>query len=146
MKIAVDFDGTLVEHAYPGIGKAIPFAIETLRRLQKNHLLILWTVREGALLQDAVEYCRRHGVEFYAVNSDSPEDVTEYCCRKLNADLFIDDRNIGGLPDWGLIYRMVQEKITFEELFLAEAGKVKRNGFMTRLRNCFSLKKEIGRF
>lgn len=142
MKIAIDFDGTLVEHAYPGIGKAIPFAIETLRQLQKNHLLILWTVREGALLQEAVEYCRRHGIEFYAVNSDNPEDVTEYRCRKLNADLFIDDRNIGGLPDWGMIYRMIHEKITLEELFLAGAGIAKRNGLVARLRNGFSLSKK----
>ena len=142
MKIAVDFDGTLVEHAYPGIGKAIPFAFETLRRLQKNHLLILWTVREGALLQEAVEYCRRHGIEFYAVNSDDPEDAAECRCRKLNADLFIDDRNVGGLPDWGMIYRMIHEKITLEELFLAEAGIVKQNGLMALLRNSFSLSKK----
>ncbi len=48
MVIAVDFDGTIVEHEYPAIGRPIPFAIETLLQLQKdNHKLILWTVREG---------------------------------------------------------------------------------------------------
>ena len=56
MVIAVDFDGTIVEHAYPAIGKPIPFAIDTLLQLQKeNHKLILWTVREGELLQEAID-------------------------------------------------------------------------------------------
>jgi hypothetical protein len=65
MKIAIDFDGTLVEHKYPKIGKDIPFAFETLKRLQQdNHKLILWTVREGALLNEAIEYCRSKGIEF----------------------------------------------------------------------------------
>ena len=58
MVIAVDFDGTIVEHEYPAIGKPIPFAIETLLQLQKDkHKLILWTVREGDLLQEAIDYC-----------------------------------------------------------------------------------------
>ena len=108
MTIAVDFDGTIVEHEYPYIGKEIPFAIAALKKLQaERHLLILWSVREGELLDEAVEYCRKRGLEFYAVNSNHPGeasgDPTPYC-RKVNADLFIDDRNAGGLPDWGAIY------------------------------------------
>jgi hypothetical protein len=119
MVIAVDFDGTIVEHAYPKIGREIPFAIEVLKRLQKEefHQLILWTVREGALLDEAVEYCRQRGLEFYAVNSDYPghthPDILK--SRKLQVDLFIDDRNVGGLPDWGVIYRMVKYKESWAE-------------------------------
>ena len=72
--IAVDFDGTIVSHEYPNIGEEIPFATETLRMLAKDrHRLILWSVREGKLLQDAVEWCKKRGVEFYAVNKDYPE-------------------------------------------------------------------------
>lgn len=53
MIIAVDFDGTIVEHKYPAIGKEIPFAFETLRKLQtEHHKLILWSVREGKLLDE----------------------------------------------------------------------------------------------
>ena len=74
MLIAVDFDGTIVEHRYPEIGKEIPFAISTLKRLQEErHRLVLWTVREGTLLNEAVEFCRRRGLEFYAVNANFPE-------------------------------------------------------------------------
>ena len=51
MIIAVDFDGTIVEHKYPAIGKEIPFAIETLKKLQQErHFLILWSVREGRFI------------------------------------------------------------------------------------------------
>lgn len=108
MVIAVDFDGTIVEHAYPAIGRPIPFAIETLLQLQKDdHKLILWTVREGKLLQDAIDYCAEHGLYFYAENANYPGEDREKASRKLGADLFIDDRNLGGLPDWGVIYNAV---------------------------------------
>ena len=71
MTIAVDFDGTIVTHKYPEIGEERPFAIETLKMLQKeHHKLILWSVREGALLEEAVNWCRARGLEFYAVNKD----------------------------------------------------------------------------
>ena len=114
MKIAVDFDGTIVEHKYPEIGKEILFAFETLRALQKQkHQLILWTYRSGKELEAAVEYCRRNGVEFYAVNSSYPEEEfdEDYDSRKIDADIFIDDRNIGGLPPWGEIYQMINPQV-----------------------------------
>lgn len=110
MTIAVDFDGTIVEHRYPAIGPEKPFAIDTLKYLcAQRHKLILWTVREGELLDEAVAYCQRRGLEFYAVNKNYPEEkpTHEGYSRKLQADLFIDDRNLGGLPDWGEIYRML---------------------------------------
>ena len=110
MTIAVDFDGTIVTHEYPYIGKPIPFAIETLKKLQQedHHRLILWTCREGELLQEAIRYCAERGLEFYAINSNYPEEtIDNVCARKLEADIFIDDRNLGGLPDWGVIYQMI---------------------------------------
>jgi hypothetical protein len=110
LKIAVDFDGTIVEHKYPEIGKEIMFAFPTLRSLQEQgHQLILWTYRSGKELEDAVEYCRRNGVEFYAVNASYPEEEfdEDYDSRKIDADIFIDDRNIGGLPSWGEIFQII---------------------------------------
>lgn len=143
MIIAVDFDGTIVEHKYPKIGKEIPFAVETLKRLQADrHTLILWSVREGKLLEDAVDWCRGRGLEFYAVNSNHPEEYYEgeeapTSPRKLKADLFIDDRNLGGLPDWGVIYQMISEGLTFRELYLemADSGlRHRKVSFWDRLR------------
>ena len=111
MTIAVDFDGTIVEHRYPEIGEEKPFAVQTLRMLiADHHRLILWSVRKGKLLDDAIEWCRERGIEFYAINRDYPEETesgNEHYSRKIKADIFIDDRNIGGLPDWGPIYSMI---------------------------------------
>ena len=124
MLIAVDFDGTIVRHRYPEIGEEIPFAVETLKMLtEERHRLILWTVREGQLLDDAVEWCRKRGLEFYAINRDYPEeDITlnQHFSRKLKVDLWIDDRNIGGLPDWGTIYHMIHDHKTYEEVLREE--------------------------
>ena len=120
MIIAIDFDGTIVEHRYPSIGRELPFAIETLKKLsEEGHRLILWTVREGKLLEEAVQFCRERGLEFYAVNRDYPEEEkgkNNHFSRKLKADLWIDDRNLGGLPDWGTIYEMVHHRLTYEDL------------------------------
>ena len=129
MTIAIDFDGTIVEHRYPEIGEEIPFATDTLKALARDgHRLILWSVREGELLDEAVAWCRERGVEFYAVNRDYPEEEegnNPHFSRKLKADLFIDDRNLGGLPDWGTIYRMVRHHRKWSHL-LDEAA---RNSF-----------------
>ena len=138
MIIAVDFDGTIVEHAYPEIGREIPFAIDTLIRVQKEdrHQLVLWTVREGRLLEDAVEYCRKKGLEFYAVNKNFPEEEIEIKggCRKINAEMYIDDRNIGGLPDWGIIYKLIKNRdaafSSFEDIVNSVGSKRKKNFFL----------------
>ncbi|EDM44158.1 hypothetical protein SCB49_03995 [unidentified eubacterium SCB49] len=105
--IAVDFDGTIVEDAYPKIGKPMIFAFETLKALQsRGHRLILWTYRDKVRLEEAVDFCKKNGIVFYAVNKSYPEEVyTDSISRKINADYFIDDRNIGGLKQWGEIYQ-----------------------------------------
>lgn len=107
--IAVDFDGTIVEHRFPEIGREMLFAFATLKALQqKGHKLILWTIRTGQTLQDAVEFCRKNGVEFYAVNKNYPEEqMDQGISRKLNADIFIDDRNLGGFVGWSEVWQML---------------------------------------
>jgi len=133
MVIAVDFDGTIVEHRYPEIGEERPFAVETLKKLSdQRHKIILWTVREGELLDAALNWCKERGLEFYAVNSDSSDmfnvakDQNLSC--KLNADVFIDDRNVGGLPDWGTIYTMITKGKTYAQIIrqrmMEEMGEV----------------------
>jgi hydroxymethylpyrimidine pyrophosphatase-like HAD family hydrolase len=104
--IAVDFDGTIVEHKYPAIGKEMLFAFATLKALQqKGHKLILWTIRTGPLLEEAIAYCKNNGVEFYSANCNYPEEVLdEKTSRKLNVDIFIDDRNVGGFIGWSEVW------------------------------------------
>ena len=111
MKIAVDFDGTIVENQFPAIGREKMFAFLTLQEMQKKgHQLILWTCRTGKELEDAVAYCRRNGIEFYAVNSNYPEEIyDESISRKIVADYYIDDRVPGGFPGWGEVWQMISE-------------------------------------
>lgn len=105
--LAIDFDGTIVEDKYPDIGKPKLFAFETLRKLQDDGFtLILWTYRSGEKLDEAVKFCEDKGITFYAVNKSYPdEENSDDISRKINADIFIDDRNIGGFHGWGNIYR-----------------------------------------
>lgn len=131
--IAVDFDGTLVEHAYPLIGRELPFATEVLKELNRRGFrLILWTFRNGAELDAAVQWCKNKGVEFYAINKNYPEENNEEVVqgkvsRKIDADYYIDDRQIGGLPEWGEIFQMLCGPDS------RELQRPKRNSFMDRL-------------
>lgn len=130
MKIAVDFDGTIVEHRYPAIGEELLFAFETLKALQKQgHLLILWTFRKGKELDEAVNFCRKNGVEFYAVNKSFPEEVFDpsEASRKIDADLFIDDRNLGGFPGWSEVWLMLNTEVQTNEL--KELDRMNKNNF-----------------
>jgi hypothetical protein len=124
MTIAVDFDGTIVEHKYPEIGKINLFAFETLKELQKQgHDLILWTSRYGKELDDAVNFCKSHGIEFYAINSNFPGDkfIEGASSRKIVADLYIDDRIPGGFPGWSKTW----ELITASDLAVSEKNAVR---------------------
>jgi hypothetical protein len=124
--IAVDFDGTIVQDAYPSIGKPMLFAFETLKMLQNDgHRLILWTYRYGTKLQEAVDFCKESGIEFYAVNKSYPEEKYDesQASRKIHADVFIDDRNLGGMRGWGEIY----QAISGQEAKLEQQQSRKRN-------------------
>jgi hypothetical protein len=109
IKIAVDFDGTIVEHDYPKIGKEKLFAFRTLKELEnKGARLILWTFRTGKELEEAVAYCKNNGIEFYAVNRNYPEEIlNETVGRKIDADIYIDDKNLGGFPGWSGVWQIL---------------------------------------
>ena len=85
--IAIDFDGTIVEDAYPKVGKPQIFAFDTLKKLQsEGYRLILWTYRSGSKLAEAVAFCKENGIEFYAVNKSFPEEIfEEKFSRKINS-------------------------------------------------------------
>lgn len=112
MIIAVDFDGTIVQHKYPDIGKEIPYAIKTLKLLQeKGHKLILWTYRSGKELEEAIKFCTIRGLTFHAINNDFEGEVFDNTySRKIYADIYIDDRNLLGIPEWEKIYELIVKK------------------------------------
>lgn len=128
MIIAVDFDGTLVEHRFPDIGMPSPGAFDALREFQEaGASLILLTMRslngsEGDTLTPAVDYCRAKGIKFYAVN-DNPSQTKWTSSRKVFAHIYIDDMafgcplrespRVGGRPmvDWSKVTPQVLERL-----------------------------------
>jgi hydroxymethylpyrimidine pyrophosphatase-like HAD family hydrolase len=129
IKIAIDFDGTIVEHEYPKIGKEKLFAFQTLKELEKEGArLILWTFRTGKELEEAVEYCRQNGIEFYAVNKNYPEEIVdETVSRKIDADIYLDDKNLGGFPGWSEVWQILNPYEIREKIAEKRISKSNRN-------------------
>lgn len=101
MIICIGFDGTIVQHEFPDIGPPVPLALETMRRWQEEgHLLILWTVRSGEALVDAVKYLTKNGIKLHGVNTN-PDLYQPLHHRihptspKVHAQLYIDDNAFG---------------------------------------------------
>ncbi len=90
----------------------------------------MWTFREGKELQEAVDYCSQNGIEFYAVNRNYPEEQwTDGTPRKINVDIFIDDKNVGGFPGWGEVLNMIDPWSDREEQAMREIKKRRFNLF-----------------
>lgn len=108
--ISVDFDGTIVENAFPKIGEPRANVFNVLRRFKDEGVkLILWTCREGDSLQEAVDFCAENGVVFDAVNRSLSDDGELH--RKPYSHFVVDDRNLGGIPDdWESIYKLIKSK------------------------------------
>jgi hypothetical protein len=111
--ISIDFDGTICQHVFPEIGEEMPGAFETMKALQAaGHRLILNTCREDEkrrnYLTEAVEWCRKNGVEFRSVNENHPDDeFRDRVGRKVYANYYIDDRNLGGFPGWAAVRKEI---------------------------------------
>lgn len=114
MTLAVDFDGTVVEQAYPEIGSLKPDAKEVLNQLAKDgHFIIIWTCRTGAFLLKAELFLIENQVTYHKINQHHPSDLLTYqdFGPKIGADLYIDDKNIGGIPSWKQIYQIIKQKV-----------------------------------
>lgn len=110
--IGIDFDGTCVTDLFPYVGDNIG-AASVLRKLADKNLLILYTVRDGKYLQDAVDWFKYNHINLYSVNYN-PEPVSS--SPKLYCDYYIDDRNIGtpltdkGYVDWNKMLVLLRQK------------------------------------
>ena len=121
MQICVDFDGTCVTHAYPEIGKNIG-AIPVLKKLQnRGHKLILFTMRSGEKLDEAVEFLKENDIELYGVNTN-PTQKNWTQSPKAYGQLYIDDAALGcplsadteisnrPFVNWTKIEKMLEER------------------------------------
>ena len=99
---AVDFDGTIVENKWPLIGSLIPKAKEVINRfVLGGGKVIIWTCREGNKMLEAERFLQNNSIYYHAINENLPERIDLYGsdCRKVGADLYIDDLSVGG-ADW----------------------------------------------
>ena len=98
--VAVDFDDTIAYTHYPTIIKPLPHAMDVLRVLMNDPytILILWTCREGEYLQQALNFCELYGIKFDYVNENCKHNLDLYTvnCRKVSADIYIDDKSYQG--------------------------------------------------
>lgn len=112
MIVSVDFDGVLHSGEYPKIGIASADAVNYMRKIAENgHYIIINTCRNGDLLVDAVNFLLNAGIPFNRVNDNCPYNMAKYGSntRKIYADLYIDDHNVGGLPSWEEIYKYIEK-------------------------------------
>lgn len=112
MIIAVDFDGTLHTGKWPGIGSPAPYAVEIMNDLKKaGHYLIIWTCREGKQQTEMVNWLLENGIPFDRINDHHPDSIKTYGgdARKVYAHLYVDDKQVGGLPMWRDVYAYVAQ-------------------------------------
>jgi len=110
--IAVDFDGTIVEHKFPEIGELIPGAKETLNKWHEQGIqVIIWTCRnqvdpacgEDSTIFAARKFLDENRIKYATINEHAPRMPFRLCSTKVFADMYIDDRNFGGFPGWAFI-------------------------------------------
>jgi hypothetical protein len=95
MIIAVDFDGTVVDHRFPDAGPDVPGAVESLLKLSADgHKLILWTMRSGIYLAHAVEWYAERKIPLYGIN-ENPDQKSWTASPKAYANCYVDDAAVG---------------------------------------------------
>ena len=123
--LGIDFDGTIVTHAYPYIGQPAPHAIEWLKRFNElGARLILWTMRNGDMLDQAVEYCKSNGVTFWGIN-ENPQQHSWTNSPKAYCHTYIDDAAYGcpltdhpestrKIVDWSIVGPDIEKQLLAE--------------------------------
>jgi hypothetical protein len=93
--IGIDFDGTIVKHMFPAIGDPVEGALEKLKNWQeKGHKLILWTMRSGNTLDEAVDYLTRNGITLFGIN-ENPTQKEWTSSPKAYCQVYVDDAAYG---------------------------------------------------
>jgi uncharacterized HAD superfamily protein len=118
LRLGIDFDGTIVEANYPKIGKLKPNAVEVINKLyNEDYKILINTCRAGIYEGHCYQFLKKHGIPYHYINSNLPKDIEFFGqdCRKISADIYIDDKQLGGIPDdWNEIYFLIKRH---EKLF-----------------------------
>lgn len=113
--ISIDYDDTIVYAAYPEVGLVKPYAKEVINKLyDEGHTIIINTCRSGEHQDMAEEYLHECGIKFHHINENHPDNIAQYDSdsRKIFADVYIDDKQLGGLPPhWLEIDAMLRQQL-----------------------------------
>lgn len=114
MVIAIDFDDTIAENMYPEVGRMKPHAKEIINKLyDEGHEIIIWTCRWDDAADKARDFLAQHGIKYHKFNEHIDWALEEFKndTRKIYADIYIDDKQLGGIPEcWREIYSILKEK------------------------------------
>jgi uncharacterized HAD superfamily protein len=118
--LSIDFDGTICDLAYPEIGELKKDARKYITKLYEDgHYIIINTCRSGKFEGYAEEFLNNNVIPYNFINCNLPHMIEEYSgdCRKISADIYIDDKCLMGLPEtWEEIYNLIQLKINNERV------------------------------
>lgn len=111
--LAIDFDDTIAVQGYPECGKLIKGAKKVINKLyDEGHHIIIWTCRMEEPAAKAIEFLKKNGIKYHTFNDHAAYIKEHYGndTRKIFADVYIDDKQLGGLPSWDKIYKILKEK------------------------------------
>jgi len=115
--LAIDFDGTVATDSFPEVGSLIKDADTVIRKFHEDgHDIIINTCRTGKYEGLAEYFLKKNNIPYHFINSNLPRVIDFYKqdCRKISADYYIDNRNIGGLPSWKEIYKIISKDAKVE--------------------------------
>ena len=124
MIIAIDFDNTICEQAYPAVGALKTNAREIIQKLyDEGHEIIVWTCRSSGLeLAMMMDFLKDHNIPYHSINENAPsiekQASTGFANRKIFAHVYIDDRSLLGIPDWNEIYNIMQTRLSEGKILL----------------------------
>ncbi|MDR1436893.1 MAG: HAD family hydrolase [Candidatus Symbiothrix sp.] len=112
MIVAIDFEGTLHDGKYPVIGNPQPHAIAAMQKISNNgHRIIITTCRPIRMQDAMIKWLEENKIPYDTVNDNFPEIKAKFDNpRKIYADIYIDNKNILGLPPWNLVYDLLDNK------------------------------------
>lgn len=111
--LAIDFDHTICISDYPRLGEMREDAAEVIRKLHEEGFgIVINTCREGRALSSAIDWLDENNIPYDYVNCNFPHLIERYNadCRKISADMYIDDKNVEPLPEWKKIYEIIHNK------------------------------------
>ena len=112
--VAIDFDATICDSNWPDFGNPIEGAIEHIQKLHAldGLFIIIWTCRTGNAIEEVSCWLDKHKVPFHTINEACPYSLQLYGndSRKIGAEVYVDDKQVGGLPPWKDIYKWILTK------------------------------------